>query len=55
MVRWDESALTQCLPIHDGYVITGTGEERTAQVGNAVSANAAQWLGHAAAEVLCAA
>jgi DNA (cytosine-5)-methyltransferase 1 len=52
MVRWDESARAQVLPVDDGYVITGTGEERTAQAGNAVSSNAAQWLGLRAAEVL---
>ncbi len=52
MVRWDEAARAQVLPVDDGYIITGTFEERTAQAGNAVSSNAAQWLGLAGAEIL---
>jgi DNA (cytosine-5)-methyltransferase 1 len=52
MLRWDESASAQCLPLQDGYVILGTGEERTAQAGNAVSMNASMWLGRAAAQLL---
>lgn len=53
MLRYDEAARAQVLPVDDGYVITGTGEERMAQVGNAVSSNAAQWLGLAGSDVLC--
>lgn len=52
MLRWDESAAAQCLPLQDGYVIVGTGEERTAQAGNAVSMNASMWLGRAGAHLL---
>lgn len=52
MLRWDESAAAQCLPLRDGYVILGTGEERTAQAGNAVSMNASMWLGRAGAQLL---
>lgn len=52
MLRWDESATAQCLPLQDGYVILGTGEERTAQAGNAVSMNASMWLGRAGARLL---
>lgn len=53
MIRWDEAARAQVLPVDAGYVITGTGEEKTAQAGNAVSGNASQWLGNAVAAVLC--
>ncbi len=52
MLRWDESARAQVLPIDDGYIITGTGEERTAQAGNAVSSNASQWLGRSGHQIL---
>lgn len=52
MVRWDEAARSQVLPIEDGYVLTGTDGERMAQAGNAVSSNAAQWLGERGAEIL---
>lgn len=52
MFKAAEAARAQVLPVDDGYVITGTGEQQMAQIGNAVSSNAAQWLGGAAAEVL---
>jgi len=52
MVQWKEAARAQVLPVDDGYIITGTSEERTAQAGNAVSSNAAQWLGLAGAAIL---
>jgi DNA (cytosine-5)-methyltransferase 1 len=46
----DEQARIQRFPI--SYVITGNRGERTAQAGNAVSCNVAQWLGEAIAEAL---
>lgn len=55
MLNSDEAARAQCLPVDDGYIITGTGEQKMAQVGNAVSSNAAQWLGLGGAEILQAA
>jgi DNA (cytosine-5)-methyltransferase 1 len=36
----------------DTYTVTGNKGEQTMQAGNAVSANVAQWLGHALAKVL---
>lgn len=43
MVSWIESALAQGFPV--GYEIAGNQGERMAQVGNAVSCNAAHYLG----------
>lgn len=43
MVSWVEQALAQRFPI--GYEMAGNQGERTAQAGNAVSCNAAQYLG----------
>lgn len=50
MVSWAEQALAQRFP--DGYEMAGNQGERTAQAGNAVSCNAAQFLGARFAEVL---
>lgn len=55
MLNSDEAARAQCLPVDDGYIITGTGEQRMAQVGNAVSSNAAMFFGLGGAEILEAA
>lgn len=38
--------------IRDDYVITGNTGEQTAQIGNAVPCNTAQWVGHQLAQVL---
>lgn len=50
MVSWVEQALAQRFPV--GYEMAGNQGERTAQAGNAVSCNAAQWLGVRFAELL---
>lgn len=55
MLTYKEAARAQVLPVDDGYIITGNGEEQMAQVGNAVSSSAAQKLGAAGAEILRAA
>ncbi len=50
MVQWYEQARAQRFPT--SYRITGNNGERTAQAGNAVSSNVAQWIGEQCAEVL---
>lgn len=50
MIQWHEQARAQRFPV--SYEITGNQGERTAQAGNAVSSNVAQWLGEAIAEAL---
>jgi DNA (cytosine-5)-methyltransferase 1 len=50
MLRPREQLRAQRFP--DSYVVTGNVGEQTMQAGNAVSANVAQWLGVACAEVL---
>jgi DNA (cytosine-5)-methyltransferase 1 len=50
MVQWYEQARAQGFP--GEYEITGTVEEKTAQAGNAVSTNVAQWIGGRVAAVL---
>lgn len=51
MVTWEESARSQTLPVDRGYVILGNDGQKAAQVGNAVSSNAAQWFGQQTALV----
>jgi DNA (cytosine-5)-methyltransferase 1 len=53
MVSWIESALAQGFPV--GYEIAGNQGERMAQVGNAVSCSAAQYLGARIGAVLAGA
>ena len=50
MVQWHEQARAQRFPAC--YEITGNLGERTAQAGNAVSCNVAQWLGERVSEAL---
>jgi DNA (cytosine-5)-methyltransferase 1 len=50
MVSWTEQALAQRFPV--GYEMAGNQGERTAQAGNAVSCNAAQYLGERFAAIL---
>ncbi len=50
MVSWIEQALAQRFPV--GYEMAGNQGERTAQAGNAVSCNAAQYLGERFAALL---
>ncbi|MFI7049067.1 DNA cytosine methyltransferase [Streptosporangium sandarakinum] len=50
MITPREALRAQC--IFDDYVVTGNGTEQMAQAGNAVSVNAAMWLGERVAEAL---
>ncbi|MFI6884005.1 DNA cytosine methyltransferase [Streptosporangium canum] len=50
MVTPREALRAQCIP--DDYIVTGNGTEQTAQAGNAVSSNAAMWLGECVTEAL---
>lgn len=50
MIQWYEQARAQRFPA--SYLITGNNGERTAQAGNAVSCNVAQWLGERCAAAL---
>jgi DNA (cytosine-5)-methyltransferase 1 len=50
MVQWYEQARAQRFPA--SYLITGNNGERTAQAGNAVACNVAQWLGERCAIAL---
>ncbi len=50
MIQWYEQARAQRFPAI--YQMTGNAGEKTAQAGNAVSCNVAQWLGERIAEAL---
>ncbi|GGL48063.1 DNA cytosine methyltransferase [Planomonospora parontospora] len=50
MLKAREHLRAQCFPDH--YIVTGGHTDQTAQAGNAVSANVAQWLGQLVAQAL---